>query len=123
MGINLLKVRAESFPISDISKHPDYPKEFINKEFNIEVHQGLDIQTIKALSNESILVSLERSGYIIHTACRGGSCGVCRIKVISGDYFIPKENDKRRYTDKEYNYVHSCSTYPLSDMKIKINII
>jgi ferredoxin len=73
-------------------------------------------------ASESIAAALERAGLRIHTACRSGSCGVCRIKVISGEYYVNPENDGRRGADKDFNYVHACSTYPLSDLCIKLNI-
>lgn len=120
--VDLRKIRAESFLIEDITKHPDFPKGLADSEFEIEVHQGTHTTRIRALAKESIATALERSGLRIHTSCRGGSCGVCRIKILSGTFFIPSENDHRRETDKEYNYVHCCSTYPTSDLKIKINI-
>ena len=120
--VDLRRIRLESFGNSDITKRPDFDKELINKVFEIEVHQGTYISRIRAVPYESIAVALERSGLRIHTACRGGECGACRIKILSGNYFIPPENDHRRATDKEYGYVHSCVTYPTSDLKIKINI-
>ena len=120
--VDLRKIRYESFPITDITKHKDFPKNLANAEFEIEVHQGTHITRIPALARESIATALERSGLRIHTSCRGGSCGTCRIKILSGTYFIPQESDHRRATDKDYNYVHSCSTYPTSDLKIKVNI-
>ena len=60
---------------------------------------------------------------MIRTCCRSGLCGACRIKVISGDYFVPKVGDGRRMADIKFGYVHSCKAYPLSDMTIKINIL
>ena len=92
------------------------------KTYTIKVHQGLNIIEIKALSNESIATALERAGLRIKTNCRSGECGVCRIKVLTGTYIIPNGMDYRRHSDKEYNYVHSCQTYPTSDLEIKINI-
>lgn len=122
LNVDLRRIRYETFPISDISVHKDFPKEFTDKEVVITVHQGTHVSRIPAKCCESIATALERSGLRIHTACRGGQCGVCRIKVIEGEFFIPKENDHRREADKEFNYVHSCSTYPLTDLTIKINI-
>ncbi len=121
-GADLRRIRKEAFPISDILLDPNFPKEYADQEFEIEVRQGTYKTRIKAKARESIATALERSGLRIHTGCRGGSCGFCRIKVIKGDYYIPEENDQRRFTDKEFNYVHSCVTYPLSDLIIKINI-
>ena len=122
LNVDLRRIRAESFPITDITKHEKFPTDLLDKQFEIEVHQGTQITRIPALAKESIATALERSGLRIHTGCRGGQCGFCRIKILDGDYFIPRECDNRRETDKEFNYVYSCSTYPLSDLKIKINI-
>ena len=120
--VDLRRIRVEAFPIEDITTHPEFPQELKDQDFEIEVHQGTQVTRIRGLAKESIATALERSGLRIHTCCRAGSCGTCRIKVLEGSYFIPSENDHRRAIDKEYNYVHSCSTYPTSDLKIKINI-
>ncbi len=120
--VDLRRIRIEPFPISDITTHPEFPSNMKNEEFEIEVHQGTHISRIRGLARESIATSLERSGLRIHTSCRAGSCGTCRIKVLSGTYFIPSDMDQRRAVDKEYHYVHSCSTYPTSDLIVKINI-
>ena len=46
--------------------------------------------------------------------------------VLIGYYLIRRagsdEGDGRRWADKKYSYYHACSTYPLSDCKIKIII-
>ena len=122
LGVDIRRIRHESFAIKDASTLKDFPKELLDKEFNIEVHQGIDVKTIKAKAKESIATALEINGYRIHTSCRSGECGVCRIKIKEGTYFIPEGYDHRRLADKEFNYVHSCSTYPTSDLVIKINI-
>ena len=122
LGIDMLRVRKESFPIHDISLEDGYDMSKFHKEVEIEVHQGKDVRTIKGYTDENIALILEKNGYHFHTCCRGGSCGVCRIKIMSGEFFIPKISDHRRYIDKEYNYVHACSTYPYSNLVIKINI-
>ena len=120
--VDLRRIRVEAFPIEDITTHPEFPQQLKDQEFEIEVHQGTHVTRIRGLAKESIATALERSGLRIHTSCRAGSCGTCRIKVLEGSYFIPFEYDHRRAIDKEYNYVHSCSTYPTSNLKIKINI-
>ena len=123
MNVDTRKVRYESFPIEDISSCKGYDASIKNKAFDIEVRIGHSINHIKAKAKESIATALERAGIKIHTCCRCGKCGACRIKVIEGNYFIPKENDHRREADKEFNYVYSCSTYPISDLIIKIDAI
>jgi len=83
------RIRVETFSSHfDLSQLEGYPKEAINKDFKIKVRQGIYEQEIPAKSEESILVALERAGYVIHSACRSGACGFCRIKVISGTYLL-----------------------------------
>lgn len=91
-------------------------------KYNLEVIRGINSITIDCYSNESIAEALERENIKIRTRCRCGSCGICRVRILEGDYYISKENDYRREADKEFGYVHSCSTYPRSNIKIKINI-
>lgn len=122
LNVDLRRLRKENFAISDASKISGFPLEAKNKEVNIEVHQGQYITNIKALCKESIATALERNGLYIHTCCRSGECGACRIKIHKGEFYIPEGYDYRRAADKEFNYVHSCSTYPLSDLVIKINL-
>jgi hypothetical protein len=43
--------------------------------------------------------------------------------VTEGEFFVPAVGDCRRFSDKQYGYVHACSTYPLTDMVIEVPII
>lgn len=106
----------------DITSLKDYPIDLINKEFTIKVHRGIRVDEIKAKASESLATALEKAGMKIHTACRCGYCGVCRIKILEGEYYINPDNDYRRIADKDFAYVHACITYPLSDMSIRMNI-
>ncbi len=92
------------------------------KTFSMKVIRGERVDVIPALGKENIAVALERAGLKIHTGCRAGSCGFCRVKIVDGSYFVSPINDQRRATDKEFNYVYSCSTYPTSDLTVKISI-
>ncbi len=76
-----------------------------NTEYTIEVFRGINSTFIKAKANEVIATALEKNGIEIHTCCRNGICGNCRIKVIDGEYYIPKDNENRRKIDIEYGYV------------------
>lgn len=122
LGVPLRHIRKEAFSYVNLLAENDYPKEKYEETYKLIVHQGKCVFEIKALAKESIATSLERAGLYIHTSCRSGECGACRIKVISGDFYIPKNADIRRKQDRIFNYVHSCSTYPVSNLEIKINI-
>ena len=104
----------------DIASDAKFPKAAVGKTFNITVRQGESECTIPAKSEEPILVAVERAGITAPSRCRGGECGWCRSKVISGDYFAPESNEHRRYADKKHGYIHPCVTFPVSDMVIEV---
>ncbi|MBR5094428.1 MAG: 2Fe-2S iron-sulfur cluster binding domain-containing protein, partial [Oscillospiraceae bacterium] len=68
-------------------------------------------------------VALERAGIKINTHCRNGECGFCRSHLLSGEIFVSPIGDGRRRMDKEMGWFHACSSWPLSDLKIKIPIM
>ncbi|GAH48675.1 unnamed protein product [marine sediment metagenome] len=115
------RIRRELYGQPDnITTNPKYPVEFKEKTFNITVRIGNKIETIKASATESVLVSLERAGIGVDSQCRSGECGFCRSLLISGNIFINDEIDGRRAGDKKFGFFHPCSSYPLSDLEIKI---
>ena len=118
------RVRFEVFgQVKDIAVYEGYPRAMRDETFELTVVRGISEVKIPAKACESIVVALERAGIRIETGCRSGECGFCRTKVLSGDYFVCPEGDGRREADKDFNYVHACAAYPLSDMKIKIPIL
>ena len=118
------RIRFEVFgSAKDITKAEGYPVELKDKTFNLTVVRGIHEDVIPARADESLATALERAGIPIETACRSGECGVCRVKLLDGKVFVNPEGDGRRAADKDFNYFHSCSSYPLSDCKIKITII
>lgn len=117
------RIRMEVFGAPrDIAKAEGYPVGTETKTFQLTVKRGIHSDVIPALASEPIAVALERAGLPSDTRCRSGACGYCRCKVEKGQFFVPKTGDGRRAADKKYDYVHACSTYPLSDMTIDINI-
>ncbi len=124
LGIHKGRIRTEVFGAPrDISQCPGYPKEMLDKTFSLTVVRGINETKIPAKACESLAVALERAGILIHTCCRSGECGACRVQVLSGECFVPPFGDGRRMADKDNGFVHSCSAFPLSDMTIKINIL
>lgn len=112
LDVDLRKVRAEGYLDPIITEQIEY---------KIEVRRGLETRTIKALSNESVLVAIEKSGIKHDSSCRSGRCGYCHIKVIKGEYTL-LDDSYIRFADKELGYVHSCVTYPKSDLVIQVPI-
>ena len=97
-----------------------YPAECKDKVFELTVKQGAEEYKIPCNANEPVLVAIERAGIKAPSRCRSGECGWCRSKLISGTFFVPAENEMRRWADIEYGYVHPCSTFATSDMIIEV---
>lgn len=101
-------------------EEPGYPQDAKDKVFSITVRRCGTEQVIKAAANETVLVALERAAIKAPSRCRSGECGWCRSKLVSGDVFVPERNEGRRYADIVHNYIHPCSTFPLSDLVIDV---
>jgi ferredoxin len=58
---------------------------------------------------------------VIPVGCRGGGCGVCRIRVLSGDYEARKMS-RKHITEKEQaaGIVLACRIFPRSALEIEV---
>ena len=72
------------------------------------------------VASETVLVALERAGIAVPSRCRGGECGFCHSRVISGEVFLPEALDHRRMADAAAGYIHPCCAYPLGDLSIEV---
>ncbi len=116
------RIRFEVFGAPrDITKAEGYHGD-PEKVWKCTVCRGIEEQTIDAKASEPLAVALERAGIPNHTRCRSGACGYCRCQLLEGEVFIPSQGDGRRYADRKFGYVHACSSWPLSDVKIRIII-
>jgi len=85
-------------------------------KYNLTVYLNDIKYEIPCYNNKTIMKSLIEAGGFIPNKCQNGSCGLCRSELVKGEVKII--NDKRIKSDKLYNYIHPCSTYPLSDIEI-----
>lgn len=99
---------------------PGYPQESKDKTYHIRVKICDRQYELDCAANETILVAFERAGIAGPNRCRGGICGWCRSKLLSGDVYIPEDTDGRREADKLYGYIHPCASFPLSDLEIEV---
>ena len=57
----------------------------------------------------------------IPVGCRGGGCGVCRIRVLSGDYETQKMSRKHVHPeDQATGMALACRVYPRSDLTVEV---
>ncbi|MCR4671217.1 MAG: 2Fe-2S iron-sulfur cluster binding domain-containing protein [Saccharofermentans sp.] len=93
-----------------------------DKVYKIEVTSNDGItRTVPAKECETVLTAFERAGIRAPSHCRSGECGFCRSHLISGEVYAPDRVDSRRGYDVAKGYIHPCSCFPKSDLKISIN--
>ena len=120
LGLDKKHYRRELFGgIKDPAYFKDYPG--ANQEsYHATVHMVDQVYEIEIPANRPILHSLEQLGIATPHRCRGGICGACRGKIVSGKVYIPDLEDGRRIEDKKKGYAHLCMAYPLSDLILEI---
>ncbi|MFA6448338.1 MAG: iron-sulfur cluster-binding domain-containing protein [bacterium] len=115
------RIRREAFgEIPDITQYHGFPEGAAEKVFEITALIGNESKVLPARATESVVVALERAGIAAPSQCRSGECGFCRSILISGDVFVCPDNDGRRLADKKFSFFHPCSSFPVSDLKIKV---
>lgn len=101
-------------------KSGDYPKECVGRKYNVEVIVRGESRKIQCPADMTLLRAMEFAGIAAPSRCRAGECGFCHSRLVSGTVYIPKEGDGRRIADKEYGWIHPCSTFPTSDVVIDV---
>ncbi|MEG2053929.1 MAG: 2Fe-2S iron-sulfur cluster binding domain-containing protein, partial [Oscillospiraceae bacterium] len=110
-------VRREMFGSrKDIEHEAGWPSELTGQEvFKLKVGDTI----IDAKANESVLTALERAGVRVNVCCRSGECSLCRVRLVSGKVFLAK-GIMQRMADEKFGYIHSCKSYPISDIEISL---
>jgi ferredoxin len=106
--------------VKDITQAPGFPQGAGGETFRLQIHIGGTTTEIPAKTVETILVAIERAGLAPPSECRSGECGFCRARLISGDVYIRPNGDGRRAADKQFGYVHPCSSYPITDLELSV---
>lgn len=58
---------------------------------------------------------------LIAVGCRGGGCGVCRIRVLSGEFEAKKMSRKHiPEADQAVGIALACRVYPRADLDIEV---
>jgi CDP-4-dehydro-6-deoxyglucose reductase len=72
-------------------------------------------------NNQSILDAARSQGIVIQYACKGGGCGLCKIKVETGAFERGKSSKAvLPDSERELNYTLACKTFPKSDLEVCI---
>lgn len=114
-------VRRELFGmIKDPWMQPDCPENLRGKHFTAKVIIHDVEHTVPVFSDEPLLTAFERAGLSVPSRCRSGECGWCRSRLISGEVYVPEITDGRRAADKDFGYIHPCSTFALTDLVVEV---
>lgn len=121
LGLPRRRIRRELLgAVEDIASYPGFPQEVADETFRLKVHIGNVTTEIPARAVETVLVAMERANLAPPSQCRSGECGFCRSLLVSGDVFVSPESDGRRAADRQFGYVHPCSSYPVTDLEITV---
>jgi ferredoxin len=118
LGVPQRKTRYEIYGApEDVSKEPGWPEE-LSRDVVFEVEVA-GKKMILAKAGEPLLNTLERSGLVVPALCRSGECSACRIRLFAGKVFVPNQAAVRE-SDRKAGYIHSCVSYPIDNLKIRI---
>jgi ferredoxin len=67
---------------------------------------------------DTVLDVAERAHVFIDNACRSGTCGACRIKLLSGKVQMPVE-DSLTEEEKSRGYILACQAQAESDVVVE----
>ncbi len=115
------RIRREVYGVvEDVTQYPGFPLEVAGETFRLKVRIGGLTEEVPAKAAETVLVAMERANLAPPSECRSGECGFCRSLLITGEVYIQPDSDGRRLADKQFGYIHPCSTYPLSDLEVAV---
>lgn len=73
--------------------------------------------------NTVVLEAMKRSGVKpVLYGCFGGGCGVCKMKILSGDYEVIQKMSRAHIKDLKEHIVLVCCIVPRSDLVITAQI-
>lgn len=64
----------------------------------------------------SLLECLDEAGFDMPYSCRGGNCGACEVRLLSGE--VESIQDAVYETDE--HHILTCSVIPVGDIKIEL---
>ena len=121
LGLDHKHVRRELFGmIKDPWNQPDYPAQIRGKTFRVKVILFDQEFNITASADEPLLTAFDRAGIKAPSRCRSGECGWCRSRLLEGKVYVPAVTDGRRGADKDFGYIHPCSSFAMSDLVVEV---
>ena len=79
-------------------------------------------ESYRCSEQETVLAGMEKLGKRgIPVGCRGGGCGVCKVRVATGQYTARKMSRDCVSADEEAaGYALACRIHPVSDLQLSV---
>lgn len=123
-GLPSSRIRSEAPGVTrSVAQDPGFPKDSVGKTYTVTVRMGESEYRIPAISEEPVLVALERAGIKAPSHCRSGVCAWCSSRLVEGQLFMPELNDKRTEEEKAKGLVHVCASFPVSDLTLEVPLV
>lgn len=87
--------------------------------FTIEI--GNTCETYRCTSSQTLLGGMEQLGRRgIPVGCRGGGCGVCKVRIETGQVRTGRMSRQHvSAEDEARGYVLACRAYPQTDLRLQ----
>lgn len=86
-----------------------------------DIHIGNTLETYHCAGDQTLLAGMEalaRKG--IPVGCRGGGCGVCKVRIESGTVHTLKMSRSHVSVEEQAaGFVLACRAYPNSDLQLR----
>ncbi|MGB1563488.1 MAG: 2Fe-2S iron-sulfur cluster-binding protein [Sinimarinibacterium flocculans] len=79
-------------------------------------------EVVRCSDEQSVLAGMEQLGRKgIPVGCRGGGCGVCKVRVVSGEYSTGCMSRAHiSPEERAEGYALACRLYPKSDLEVQV---
>lgn len=69
-----------------------------------------------------VLEAMKRSGGPIRQGCFGGGCGICKMRVLSGDYDVVQKMSRAHISKDDEQVALVCCIVPKTDLVLSAQI-
>ncbi|MGE5412934.1 MAG: 2Fe-2S iron-sulfur cluster-binding protein [Syntrophomonadaceae bacterium] len=130
MGVPGAQVRSEAFAAAVAASRPDAPPSPESPEPAVPVAAGgartgaprlrlaVSGRVVTVARGQTLLEAAEAASIEIPNSCRGGVCGTCRTRVISGE--VECEAEALTAEDREQGYVFPCVAWAKGDCVLDV---
>jgi ferredoxin-NADP reductase/Fe-S-cluster-containing hydrogenase component 2 len=115
LGVPIAQIKTEAF--GTVKRDPT-SKGAASVEAAGKVFFQTSDMTAFVPADETILDAADEAGVFIDNACRSGTCGSCRVKLVSGSVKMAVE-DALTEQDKTEGYILACQAKISSDVRVE----